>query len=171
MQEQVFELTCVNHTRSDDNEQYGRRLCLRIEGIECKENETTEEVFRNVSKIIKDKNMEIPDSVVDRAHRIGPTYMKDGKRFKSIIVRFTTFRHRTIFYHKARKLCTNFRTRLDLTKYRFNLLNSARSLVESNEKVNFVYADINCRLKVKPTEGSDLYFSTEEELRNILKDL
>ena len=47
----------------------------------------------------------LEDSVIDRAHRIGPVYndRTTGKPMQSVIVRFTTFRHRTMFYH-SRKL-------------------------------------------------------------------
>ena len=40
------------------------------------------------------------DDYIDRAHRIGKTYFdkKSSKKGKSIIVKFTTFRLRTIVY-------------------------------------------------------------------------
>ena len=44
--------------------------------------------------VIKESEAENPESVLDRAHRIGPTYTDNdiGKKMQSIIVRLTTFR-------------------------------------------------------------------------------
>ena len=43
---------------------------------------------------------EIPGSVLGRADCIGQTYTDNdtGKKMQSIIARFTTFGHRTLFY-------------------------------------------------------------------------
>ena len=58
----------------DELEQYGRRVCLRIEGVEHQANEKSEEVLEKVVNIIKESETEIPESVLDRVHRIGPRY-------------------------------------------------------------------------------------------------
>ena len=94
--------------RSDDNEQYHRRLCLRINGVELSEGsegESGPECFQKVQNILKDDlKLDIPDMSIDRAHRIGAviTDPDTGKRYRQIIVRFATWRHRTQVY-KARK--------------------------------------------------------------------
>lgn len=43
---------------------------------------------------------EIPDIAIDRAHWIGKGYTgpKTKKDYNNIVVRFTTFRHKTIVY-------------------------------------------------------------------------
>ena len=62
----------------DDLEQYGRRVCFRIDGIPLVPNETSVDVLRNVretwegneeirEKWEKDGIQPIPDSVIDRA--------------------------------------------------------------------------------------------------------
>ena len=88
----------------DELEQYGRRVCLCIEGVEHKVNEKSEEILGKVINVIKESEAEIPESVLDRAHRIGPTYTDTGKKMQSILVRFTTFRHRTLFYINRKKI-------------------------------------------------------------------
>ena len=88
----------------DELEQYGRRVCLCIEGVEHKVNEKYEEVLGKVINVIKESEAEIPESVLDRAHHIGPTYTDTGKKMESITVRFTTFRHRTLFYINRKKI-------------------------------------------------------------------
>ena len=87
--------------RYDELEQYGRRLCLRIDSVPKQNNEKAEDVFKFVKGLIEEvPDLEIPEVVIDRAHRIGPDYTdkKTQKVCKSITVRFTTFRHRTAFY-------------------------------------------------------------------------
>ena len=85
---------------SEEQEQYGRRLCLRIEGVPSAEKETSEEVLEKVKCLVSESGCDITDVVIDRAHRIGKGYT-DKKSYlscNSIIVRFTTFRHRTMLY-------------------------------------------------------------------------
>ena len=112
----------------DELEQYGRRVCLHIEGVEHQANEKSEDVLEKVVNIIKESETEIPESALDRVHRIGPTYTDNntGKKMQSIIVRFTTFRHRTFLYANRKNIKSCARIRLDLTKDRYNLLVSAR---------------------------------------------
>ena len=49
--------------------------------------------------------LDIPDTVIDRAHRIGPEYFdyKTKKKCRAIIVSFTTFRHRKLNYRAREK--------------------------------------------------------------------
>ena len=95
-------VSTVKHTldkKVDELEQYGRSICLHIEGVEHKVNEKSEEDLGKVINIIKKSEAEIPESVLYRVHRNGPIYTGSdtGKIMQSIIVRFTTFRHRTLF--------------------------------------------------------------------------
>ena len=95
-------VSTVKHTldkKVDELEQYGRSICLHIEGVEHKVNEKSEEDLGKVINIIKKSEAEIPESVLYRVHRNGPIYTGSdtGKIIQSIIVRFTTFRHRTLF--------------------------------------------------------------------------
>ena len=67
------------------------------------------------------------------------------KKCKSTIVRFTTFRHRTLFY-RVRKNLKKAKVKLDLTKSRFDLLKRANNHVKKVRAINFCCADVNCRL-------------------------
>ena len=102
-------MSTVKHAldkKVDELEQYGRRACLRTEGVEHKVNEKSEKVLGKVINIIKESEAEIPESVFDRVDRIGPTYTDNdkGKKIQSITVRFTTFRHRTLLYTNRKKI-------------------------------------------------------------------
>ena len=110
LQQQVTALAQQNketQQRYDELEQYGRRLCLRIDSVPKQNNEKAEDVFKFVKGLIEEvPDLEIPEVVIDRAHRIGPDYTdkKTQKVCKSIIVRFRTFRHSTAFYRARRSI-------------------------------------------------------------------
>ena len=97
--------------------------------------------------IIKESEAEIPESVLNRAHLIGQTILTviREKRYKA---QLSDFRHRTLFYANRRNIKSGAVIRLNLTKDRYNLLVSGRKRVNNCHEVNYVYADINCRLKV-----------------------
>ena len=99
-------------------EQYGRRLCIRVEGICTTDNETSEEVLKKVQSLIKEAECDIPDTAIDRAHHISNSYKvrKTNTFCKSIIVRFTTFQHQKMFYRNRSKLKHSASVKLDLTR-------------------------------------------------------
>ena len=81
----------VLESKNEELEYYGRRLCLKTEGVPSVENESLGDVLDKVKSLITESGCEIPDVVIDRAHRIGKGY-KDKTRnipCKSIIVRFS----------------------------------------------------------------------------------
>ncbi len=73
----------VSHLRKsyENQEQYSRRLCLRIDGIELPPkgtNESGETVLGKVKDIFDELEVDVPDAVIDRAHRIGPKSTDDN---------------------------------------------------------------------------------------------
>ena len=77
LQNQINELVIANKRNQKDNEeleQYGRRLCLRFEGVETEENETSEKVLEKVVSMCKEAGVDVPNETLDRAHRIGKDY-------------------------------------------------------------------------------------------------
>ena len=101
---ELSKLSIEHHSKNEELEQYGRRLCLRVDGIPAVSNESSDDVMNLTKSLFKQANVSVPENVLDRAHRIGPVYNDrvSQKKCKSIIVRFTTSRHRTLFY-RARK--------------------------------------------------------------------
>ena len=148
----------------DELEQDGRRLCIKINGVPVAENETSNDVLQNVKSIIGESNREIPDVSIDRAHRISKTYTEktSGVKYKRIIVRFATFRHKTMFYHIRKNLKRNLKVKLDLTKKRYSTFTEAMQLVKNNKAVKFVMAGINYRLKVVFKDGNSLFSLIEK---------
>ena len=74
-----------NAKRSEELEQYGRRLCLRFDGIPTVKNEKASDVLVNIKKkweeneLIQrngeDEGLTMPDTVIDRAHTIVRLYI------------------------------------------------------------------------------------------------
>lgn len=116
--------------------------------------------------------MNIPDKIIDRAHRIGVAYVdnKNERSCKSVIVRFTTFRHRTMVYRVKKNLKDNVRVKLDLIKKKcYNLITSANKIVRNIGSVKSCYLDINYRPKVKWSDDSvnDDFFHSFNKLKSM----
>ena len=57
----------------------------------------------------------------------------------------------------------------DLTKKRYNILKSARSIAEEKQDVNYVFADVNCRLKVVFKDGTSEFLKNISELNELIE--
>ena len=101
--------------------------------------------------ICKESGVEIFETVINQAHKIGvPHVDKTTKKLcKSVIVRFLTFRHRTIVYRAKNNMKNPVRFKIYLTEKRHNLLVSANKYVSNIDSVKFCYAHLNCRLEIK----------------------
>ncbi len=97
-----------------------------------------------VKKVFEELKVDVPDTVIDRAHRIGKPKTVNGKQIRTMIVCFATWRHRTIVY-RARKNSKKYKVRLDLTKPRLEKLVKLSKILEDRQ-LGFVFADVNCSL-------------------------
>ena len=147
---------------------YLRRQFLRINGVEVgNEPEDSEKIVKIVKNLMETAGLEEPDTVIDRAHRIGRTFEKDQKKYRAIIVKFNNFRTRTKLYQKRNKLDKEIRVKLDLTKRRYNILKETSNMIDrKNLDSTYIYADINCRLKIVDKKSSESAFvnSIEEAM-------
>ena len=146
-----------------DLEQCVRRLSLRILDVNGDYSEASDDVFDKCTKLFNKLELDIPGACIERVHRIGK---KTPGRVRPIIVRFTTWRHRTMVYRK-RKDCINCRITLDLTKTRVDILKEAIDLAGESDHISYVFADINCSLCVKLTNGSFKFLNTSDDLNNL----
>ena len=132
---------------NDEAEQYQRRLCLRINGIDLPSNDDTKETsdgcLAKVQDVFENLGLSIPPNVIDRAHHVGREILLKGKKVRSMIVRFTTFRHRSMVY-RARKNSNQYKIKLDLTKRRVHLLRQANRILEERSN-SHAFCDLNCR--------------------------
>ena len=117
-------------SRYDEIEQYSGRLCLRVKNIKKSENETSEVVLESIRKIFHEENVFIPGAYIDRARRVSKTN-------DTVIARFTTFRHRTMFCRNRKALKGGVTVHLDLTNSRLNLLMKRNKYVKDISNVDF----------------------------------
>ena len=139
---------CTSESNIEELEQYGRRFCLRIESMLVVENETSYNVFSNVLDMCKKGNINISENDIGRAHRIGKPYVDNTSKQQcnSIIVKFTSFRKRTLVYRRKKSI-KDVRVKADLIKATEYV--KANEYVKNIPNVKFCYADTNCHLKVK----------------------
>ena len=157
----------------DDNEQYSRRSCLRINGIETvKGKEYNSAVVNKLESCYKEVDINFDHHAIDRVHRIGKKFLDEsGKETQQIIVKFRSWNDREKFYRarpKGLEKKPGFKVNVDLTKRRYNLLRTARGLIDSNGKAKYAFSDINCSLAIRMLDESLCYFNSEEELDKFL---
>ena len=95
--------------KSDDNESYMRRSCLRVHNVEIEEGEDDKSLEAKIEKCFQDINVVVGKEDIDRYHRIGRIY-KDkntGKDCKSIIIKFRSRSARQKFYQSRPRFYVN----------------------------------------------------------------
>ncbi len=159
--------------RLEEAEQYSRRACLRIYGIPLpSSSESAAACLSKVKDVFKEMDVEVPDEVIDRAHRIGKKEKSNqtGVTGQAMIVKFTSWRHRTAVY-RGRKKLQDKRIQLDLTFKRARLLRLAKEKAKEYAEVDFVLVDINCRVGIKTKGGDFKFFDNEFQFKSTLEEL
>ena len=85
--------------KCDDNEQYSRRSCLRVHGLNFSSDED-EGVMKKVEKCCSDIGIEFNQNEIDRVHYIDKPYMDKtkNKKVRSLIIKLKSWKSRTTFY-------------------------------------------------------------------------
>ena len=63
--------------RIDDIEQYGRRLCVRIDNMPVGEKETSDDCLNKVVQLMNNMDIDVDRGMIDRAHRISKKFIRD----------------------------------------------------------------------------------------------
>ena len=107
-------LNISNQNNDEELEQYGRCLCLQIDGVPTKTNESRDDVLDSVKSLFNVAKLDIPELVIDRAHRIGSRYLHASSN--NYCKNFITTHHRTMFCRAKNKLKRRVRVKLDLSE-------------------------------------------------------
>lgn len=125
--ERIKELDDRLEDRTDELEQYQRRNNLRVFGIEEKPGEDTDRIVQELCR--NQLGVDLPPSTICRSHRVGrqPQPGADGrKRYRAIIVRFTSYQVRRRVYAAKKNLKgSGVTVREDLTARRMEVLRRA----------------------------------------------
>lgn len=117
--------------RVDDQEQYSRRMCIRIAGIDEREEEDTNKL---VLDLAAQMSVRLRPEDIDRSHRVGKVRSGRNQRSRELIVKFTNYSARLNFI-KGRKQLRETRASVyiseDLTKERKNIFYECRQAVKA----------------------------------------
>ena len=113
------------------------------------------------------------DVAIDRAHRVGPKTDRQGVPVqRAVIVRFTSWRARTLVYTNRKKNNgEGGKFYVDLTKRRFNLKKKADEKIKDNPRVKFAYADVNNNICLMLDNDTKRILNSETELDTILASI
>ena len=163
------------HSETDRLEQYSRRSCLVIDGINPIKNETNHQLMQRIMNLttnhLNRDNVHPNEFNVefDKCHPIGQ--IKDNKQ--SVIVKFRSNAFRERLYRAKKSTPVGIKFCVSLTKRRATLVDEATKKVADVPNVKFAYADANGNLKLllneKTKSGSwALPFNSMNELEEIL---
>ena len=132
--------------RSEELEQYGRRNCLRIHGVEVADNETSDDVVKKVESIAAEVGVTLQRDDIFRAHRIGKVVDKKGKRQNKSLLN-SVRGMRAVDYTKAVLLSRN----------RFTLRNHSRLSRSILQRSDYLFFTRRGRLSRRNTEKKAKY--------------
>ena len=164
----------VSQKLSDEIErqqQYSRRNCLVLEGIPLNRKETNESLMKKVKDSIEELGIDENEfkSTIDKTHRICP--IRDNAQ--RVIVHFNKHSMCEKIYEN-RKRSKKIQIKPSLTKKRLQTLNSAKERFGKCEHINFVFADVHGKLKVRfkdQVDGRFVHsFEKEEDLSELVFD-
>ena len=112
----------------DNLEQYSRRNCLVLHGVNESNNENTNEII--IKTFSEELGVEIKEDDLDRSHRLGKPKRKDNKP-RPIIVKFARYAvRREIFMNKKKLKGKRLLITESLTSSRMQLLGNAQRKYE-----------------------------------------
>ena len=115
----------------DKQEQYSRRNCLLVHGVEENRNEDTDTLSINI--INEHLELDIQPFDIDRIHRIG-NKNKARKKGRAIIIKFTRYNSRKkVFMNKRKFKGTNISVIESLTSLQMTKLKDARDEYDFNK--------------------------------------
>ena len=119
----------------DELEQYGRRMCLDISGIDGDKGDFSENVEEKVLKLFSTTKLSdgtqlpITGSDIDRCHRKGK-YKGNNRK---VIIKFSNSKARQCLYSSRKQLGKSIFVQENITSFRECISYEARKLVRSNK--------------------------------------
>ena len=184
LRRQLYEV----RTEHDNLEQYGRRMSVRIEGLEVSEGQTVSDIFTQVNESLTKVGVELSESDVVRLHRSSKPVLREGRMVAQTLVKLSNWKARAKLHGLNKKACErdlNFRVHNDLTSRRYQLLSRAHERIntqmsrqysreqlkhlDDGDKV-FAFVNINSDLKIRGRR-SVYNFNSEEEFEKAFNEI
>ena len=166
-------VSVLTSRKIDDSEQFSRKLNLRLSGIEVVKNESPKTIMDKIQGQAHDLDINIEKFEYDRCHRVGTKYHNGDKVYQDVLLKLCFWKSRDKIYQNRKKF--PFKVSADLTPRRSDILSYADDLVRTddlfNRNVSFVFADLNCNLKICSTSNKFFTFNSKYEFCNIVARL
>lgn len=156
----------------EDLEQYSRRNCLIIHGLEEKEGEDTDRVIQNFAK--SKLKIDLKDQDIDRSHRLGRPYRRPAatgtresknQKPRPVIIKFTRYNARSDIYSAKKHLRgSQFYIHENLTTERQKWLKLVKERYPT--PANKVWT-LDGRIHVKTANGLKLVFANKENISKL----
>ena len=164
-------LAKLNERKNDDNEQFSKKINLRIEGLPVEDNESPTTLMSKIQENISELELDIPQNHYDKCHRDGPRKFYGGKTHQSILLKMCYWKDRDAIYVNRKRL--NFKVYPHLTARRSDILDFAVSHAKScdasfTRNIDFVFVDRNCKLKVRTKTGKFYGFNSKNEFLTLV---
>ena len=159
-------MASMHERKMDDFEQFSRKQNLRLEGIPVEDGDSPLKIMELIKNETRELNLVVCGDNFDRCHRIGPKYTVNGVTHQSVLLKLALWRTRDTLYRHRKKF--TFKLFPDLTARHKELLSFCREVIASSIgknplPIDYVFADLNCRLKVKSSDGRFLSFNSRSE--------
>jgi hypothetical protein len=164
-------ITCMHARKMDDQEQFSRKINLKLKGIEVGARDSPDIILKRIKDEVNRLGLNIPENEFDRCHRVGRKYNFQGKTFQNVLLKLCFWRTRDLLYQNRKKF--KFQISPDLTTRRQDVLQCAKNHIDSDDDtyVDFIYVDVNCNLKVKGKDNKFYGFNSENEFLCIIDRL
>lgn len=161
-------IALMQERKLDDYEQFSRKTNLRISGVEVGPTDSPKIIMDKIKKEASALGLEIPTNEYDRCHRIGRKYKSDSKTYQDALLKLGFWRTRDVIYQNRKSF--SFKVSADLTSRRHDLLHFAMNQIElgDNSYIDYIFADVNCKLKVKSKNSKFYGFNSEAEFFTIV---
>ena len=73
----------IQECKIDDIEQYGRRVCLHVEDMPLKQDETKQKLIDQLENEFSNMGLDVTASLIERIHHIGPIYCEEDEEVNS----------------------------------------------------------------------------------------
>ena len=115
-------IALMQDRKRDDQEQFSRKVNLKLVGIEVQSNDSPEIILTKIKEEVNGLVLPIPDVEYDRCHKIGRKYTRNGKTCQDVLLSSAFGELAIYFTDIVNRKSFSFKVLPDLTTGRQRLL-------------------------------------------------